>query len=375
MVLENLLQYWFWSLVGSEVRKFFRKTRDFSRKGAFPTHVFFCIVDHFEPKWRNPSYAVANGRVSQWNKRYPEIARRHFDSEGNHPKYTFFYPEEEYEKKHLDQLADICHRGYGEVEVHLHHDNDTPENLRTRLIEFKEILHNGHSLLSTNKKTKELEYAFIHGNWALDNSRKDGRWCGVNNELQILKETGCYADFTLPSAPSETQTRKINSIYTAVDDPEQPKSHDMGVDVIAGKGLDGDLLIVQGPLCFNWRRRKWFVLPRLENAGMMGNYPPTRDRIDLWMKQQIHVKGQASWIFVKVHTHGCQEDNLEMLLGGGLDFMFSYLEDCHNDNTSFFLHYVTAREMYNIIKALAEEPQAEKLDFQRLRNYELVFGQ
>ncbi|MBK8740376.1 MAG: hypothetical protein IPM02_13005 [Betaproteobacteria bacterium] len=78
-------------------------------------------------------------------------------------------------------------------------------------------------------------FAFIHGNWCLDNSRRDGRWCGVNNELRVLGELGCYADFTLPSAPSDTQTRKINSIYYANDDSTHPKSHDDGVDLRSGE--------------------------------------------------------------------------------------------------------------------------------------------
>ena len=33
-------------------------------------------------------------------------------------------------------------------------------------------------------------------------SLPDGRWCGLNNELILLRDLGCYADFTLPSAPS-----------------------------------------------------------------------------------------------------------------------------------------------------------------------------
>ena len=41
----------------------------------------------------------------------------------------------------------------------------------------------------------------------------------VNNELEILRDTGCYADFTMPSAPHPTQTWKINSIYSASDRP------------------------------------------------------------------------------------------------------------------------------------------------------------
>src|SRR5258707_498316 len=78
---------------------------------------------------------------------------------------------------------------------------------------------------------QEEMYAFIHGNWALDNSRPDGRWCGINNELDVLRETGCFADFTLPSAPSPCQTSTINRIYYAVDDPKRPKSHDTGFPI------------------------------------------------------------------------------------------------------------------------------------------------
>ena len=85
-----------------------------------------------------------------------------------------------------------------------------------------------------HRLTGEVKYGFIHGNWALDNSLPDGKHCGVNNELDVLRETGCYADFTLPSAPSPAQTRTINRIYYAIDDPLRPKSHDTGVPVGSG---------------------------------------------------------------------------------------------------------------------------------------------
>ena len=71
----------------------------------------------------------------------------------------------------------------------------------------------------------------------------------MNNEIEILRETGCYADFTLPSAPSPTQTRKINSIYYAVDDPHRPKSHDWGIDVGSRtRAVRRGLMMIQGPL-------------------------------------------------------------------------------------------------------------------------------
>ena len=52
------------------------------------------------------------------------------------------------------------------------------------------------------------------------------------------RETGCYADFTLPAAPSPAQTRIVNTIYWAKDDPTRPKSHDTGTAVTAKGKMD-----------------------------------------------------------------------------------------------------------------------------------------
>lgn len=318
-----------------------------------PIEVFVCIADHYEPGWGNPGIEVERHRVETWCRRFPELAARHRDADGKPPQYTFFYPAEEYREEHLDQLAGLCHAGYGAVEVHLHHDNDTAEGLRRTLNEFKQTLHERHGLLTRNPTSGEIEYAFIHGNWTLDNCARNGRLCGVNNELQVLRETGCYVDMTLPSAPSETQTRKINSIYYATDDPDRPKSHDDGVDVEVGREPSGDLMLIQGPLALNWQSRKWGFLPRTENGELSGDNPPTPQRADCWIRQHVHVKGRPDWVFVKLHTHGAQEQNFEALLGEPMDRMLTHLENAYNDGKRFRLHYVTAREMYDCVK-LAE---------------------
>ena len=66
--------------------------------------------------------------------------------------------------------------------------------------------------------------------------------------LDVLRETGCYADFTFPSAGSRTQPRKINSIYYAIDDPDRPRSHDRGIDVGTAPPPANGLILIQGPL-------------------------------------------------------------------------------------------------------------------------------
>ena len=166
------------------------------------------------PRPRRPTPAC-----SDWVTDYPRQFGGFRDSDGRKPRHTFFFPAEEYEPEYLDALTDLCAAGHGEVEIHLHHDRDTAEGLRQKLLEFKEVLASRHGLLARRRDTGEPVYAFIHGNWALCNSHPDGRHCGVNNELTVLRETGCYADLTMPSAPSPTQTPTINNLYYARDIP------------------------------------------------------------------------------------------------------------------------------------------------------------
>ena len=287
------------------------------------------------------------------------MAGRHRDADGRHPQHGFFYPEEEYVEEHLVKIAALCADGFGEIEIHLHHDNDTQENFCRSMRRFCQTLHDKHGALSRDPRTGELAFAFIHGNWSLDNSRADGRWCGINNELILLRELGCYADFTLPSAPSDTQTSTINAIYYATDDPHKPKSHDHGERVRVGGSAVGDLMIVQGPLALNWRNRRFGVIPRIENSDIRRSCPPSPQRVDEWIRTGIHVEGRPEWVFVKIHTHGTQEGDMDTLLGPQMDAMHDLLEKTYNDGVNHVLHYVTAREVYNIVKAAEAGKQGD----------------
>ena len=318
---------------------------------AGPTHVMFCFVDHFEPQWRRPDYATECARVERWATEYPKLCAGRGDADGRAPVHTFFYPEEEYRPEHLDKLVGLCRAGLGEIEVHLHHDDDTSDGFRAKLRGFTRQLVQRHDALPVDAASGNPMWAFIHGNWALDNSRPDGKRCGVNDELIVLREEGCYADFTLPSAPDVTQTGTVNRIYYAADDPARPKSHDRGERVRVGGTASGDLMIVQGPLRLNWKRRKLGLMPRIENSDVKASNPPTPDRVDLWVETGIHVEGRPEWVFVKVHTHGTQTHDIDALLGAPLAAMFDHLETRYNDGTRYRLHYVSAREMYNIAKA------------------------
>lgn len=328
-----------------------------------PVHVMFCFVDHFEPGWHGADVETQRARVDRWCRDYRALAARHRDADGRPPQHSFFYPEEEYAPEHLDKLAELCADGYGEIEVHLHHDNDNEANFRRTLSGFCEMLHARHGALPRDPASGELRFGFIHGNWCLDNSRPDGRWCGIDNEITLLRELGCYADFTLPSAPSDTQTRTINSIYYATDDPGRPKSHDTGVPARVGGKAQGDLLLIQGPLGLNWRDRRFGIVPRIENADVRGGQPPTPQRVDAWVRTGVHVLGRPEWVFVKIHTHGTQEADMDTLLGLRTDAMHAYLETAYNDGNRFVLHYVSAREAYNIAKAAEAGREGDPGDY------------
>jgi hypothetical protein len=345
----------------------------FRRCGPSPdssVHLILCIADHFEPGLGGASAELASERVEQWIENYPQLFERFRDSDGQPPRHTFFYPLEMYQAAEVDALADLCRQGYGEVEVHLHHDNDNASALRERLNWYKEMLALRHGLLARDRKTGELRYGFIHGNWALDNSHPDGRQCGVNNELDILRETGCYADFTMPSAPDPTQTRTINSIYYAVDDPAKPKSHDRGIPVGSGAAPSKALMLIQGPLLLDWRRRKWGLVPKVENGCIQSNQPPGIERLPAWLKAGVQVPGRPDWFFVKLHTHGAPEWNQKVLLGEPMVQFHRDLASLARNDANFHFHYVTSREMFNLVRA-AEAGWQGEVDL--ARDYSLVW--
>ncbi len=319
-----------------------------TRRESGIENVWLAITDHYEPYWRGADHGTALARVREWHTIWPQIAARHQDSAGRPPRYTFFYAEEEYHREALSLLSELTTEGTADVEVHIHHDGEGEHNFVTRMRRFIEVLHLRHGLL--REKQGKVAFGFIHGNWALDNSRPDGRMCGLNNELTLLKELGCYADFTLPSAPHATQTSMVNTIYWATDDPERSKSHDRGTPVVPGGAIEGDLLIVPGPLGWNLRGpRRW--LPRLETGELATYDPPTAVRARSWLDLAPRIGLNR---FVKLFSHGTQEANARALLDGGLDRCFDDMRaECAR--RGYRLYYCSAWEMALAIDAVRRQ--------------------
>jgi hypothetical protein len=330
-------------------------------------HVMIAVCDHYEP-FHGVGKAEARARVETWQREFPKLAADFRDADDVPPRHTFFYPIEQYDHEIIAPLAELCQSAECETEIHLHHENDTAENLRRTLEQAKERLA-GHGLLSRDD-SGALRYGFVHGNWALDNSHPHGRHCGVRNELAVLHQTGCYADFTLPSAPDRTQTRTINRLYYARG-TDAPKSHDQGRRVRAERGpqnVKGDeLLIVQGPLGLDWKRKKYGLLPRIENSDLTAINPPTIHRLRTWLECRISVEARPNWFFIKLHTHGAKPENTRMLLGEPMRAFHRSLAELTAADPSIRIHYVTARELVNILHAAESGHSGEPDQFRDYR--------
>ena len=323
-----------------------------------PVHACIAVCDHFEPL-HDTDQAGALQAIGDWQSQWPKLVQEFRDSSGRGPRHSFFYPIEQYQSDLLAPLAALCGQTGSEVEVHLHHDGDTEASLTEKLNQGITDL-TRHGLL-TRDADGQARYAFIHGNWALDHSHPSGRKCGVRNELEVLRRTGCYADLTMPAAPDPCQTSTLNQVYYGHEDG-RPKSHDHGQPVHVGKTAAlrdrmDELLLVQGPLGLNWRSRKWGVVPRVENGEVARNSPPTMNRLQLWLELCPRVKGGPPWVFIKLHTHGGIRRNYDMLLGAPARRFYQGLAELVQKEAGFRYHFVTAREMVNLIHA-AEDGKA-----------------
>lgn len=310
-----------------------------------PVHLLFALCDHYEPLWGGAPETVGRDRVDAWAERYAALGEFR-DSHGRPPRHGWFFPGEEYRPHFLDQLGKLVRGGYGEVEFHLHHDGDTAETLAPRIEEHLDVFaQHGHLSRNPSPKGPKYQWAFIHGNWSLANGRPDRKWCGVDDELLMLHKLGCYVDLTFPSAPDPCQPNKVNQIYWPTGDLSKRRSYQNGVAAKVGESFDDRLLMITGPLSLAAKG----LGVRLENGAITGDDPPSAPRVANWIQQHIHVEGRPEWVFVKVHTHGAIEKTAASLLGEGGRNLHSALAD--QVRAGARLHYVTAREMFNVARA------------------------
>jgi hypothetical protein len=330
------------ALRGGWLPRYLRRHRPFDRRMFPPDQPIDLIVlcaDHFEPARRFGDTAAVEA-VRSWCAAYEEMARRHRDADGRPPQHTWFYRYDYPNAGCVQALSASVFRGFGEIEFHLHHGHDTHETMLATLRAGLDWF-NRFGAMHTAEARPQQRYGYVAGNSALDNGADDDALSGCATELRALRDTGCYADFSFPALGSPAQPRLTNCIYYAGEDG-QPKSYNRGVRVRVGSPAQGDLMIFQGPVAIDWRHGC------LEDGALENTSPPHPRRLAGWLAAHVHVPGRPEWVFVKLHTHAMQ--NRDSFLSSANDAVFAAMETWWNQ-PPFRLHYVTAREAYNLVKA------------------------
>jgi len=340
-----------------------------------PGHLIFALADHFEPSivpeegQKHAPRSEQERRLEWWAREYPKAIDNWRDHDGRPLVHTYFYPAEQYDQGLLEMLADHCHAGWGEVEIHLHHGiphPDTAENTRRLLTEFRDRLAFHHRCLAVEEGSTRPRYAFVHGNFALANSAA-GRTCGVDSEMQILAETGCYADFTMPSGFwHPAQTEKINSVYECALPLDQAAPHRKGRDLVVGRAPQIFPLVVQGPLVTDLRRTLRSARPAFDNGALTTSMPPTLHRFSLWKQAQVRVLGRPDWRFIKLHCHSMDPTQKDAVIGDSFRNFLTALVGGVADRKET-LHFVAAREMANILLAACDGREGNPGDYRDYR--------
>ncbi|MGH9359220.1 MAG: hypothetical protein ACRD1O_08615 [Terriglobia bacterium] len=351
---------------------FWQRATRWSINGG-PPHLIVALADHFEPAiipHKPDQYAsrdVQEERLERWCREYPLLVDRWRDEDGRPFPHTYFYPAEQYDCGLIERLVEHCRAGWGEVEIHLHHGArapDSPGNTRRALTDFRNALEK-HGCLSRLDDQGPPRYAFVHGNFALANSGIGG--CGVDSEMQILADTGCYADFTLPSAPNPSQVAKINALYECSLPLDQRAPHRRGRDLRCGHSPSIFPLIIQGPIALDFERRNGRRLPVIENAALTKTNPPTMHRLKLWRRASIMVQGRPDWVFIKLHCHGMDPWHEEAMLGAPMQRFLEEAVAGQQGGKAYHLHFVTAREMVNIALAACERREGNPGEYRDYR--------
>ena len=131
-----------------------------------------------------------------------------------------------------------------------------------------------HRCLAFEEGSTAPRYAFVHGNFALANCAA-GRDCGVDSEMQILAETGCYADLTMPDRPLASRANRKTQFRVRVRASARSAApHRKGNDLAVGRvpaNLSADGARSARNRSSSARLRS--LKPALENGGFTGADP------------------------------------------------------------------------------------------------------
>ena len=124
--------------------------------------------------------------------------------------------------------------------------------------------------------------------------------------------------------------------------------------------------MIQGPLVTDFARTLRTKKPAFENGAITGATPMTLHRLALWKKAQVRVAGRPDWLFIKLHCHGMDPTQKDAVVGAGFRKFLGELVTGATDRKET-LHFVTAREMTNIVLAACDGREGNPGDYRDYR--------
>jgi hypothetical protein len=118
--------------------------------------------------------------------------------------------------------------------------------------------------------------------------------------------------------------------------------------------------MVQGPLLldFNFRARRL----KVENGALTGRNPASLRRLRLWKRAAPRVKGVPEWLFIKLHCHSMDPRDEDATLGASMQGFLRELVSGAEERGEV-LHFVSAREMVNIMLAACDGREGNPGDY------------
>jgi hypothetical protein len=91
----------------------------------------------------------------------------------------------------------------------------------------------------------------------------------------------------------------------------------------------------------------------LETGAITRSNPPSLHRLSLWKQACVRVEGRPDWIFIKLHCHSMDPNQKDAVIGACFRKFLEGLVGGAAERKET-LHFVTAREMTNILLAACE---------------------
>jgi hypothetical protein len=123
-------------------------------------------------------------------------------------------------------------------------------------------------------------------------------------------------------------------------------------------------MIFEGPLIFapTLNARRLFL--DLDDGDIHPAKPASPSRVGRWIRANVHVAERPDWVFVKLFTHGIStQGDEDEVVGDHFSETLSYMERAFNDGRNYRLHYITAREAYNLAMSAARGARGDAASY------------